>query len=503
MMQARILISVVVLSLLLSGCTTSWGQRACDGMVVQSAHAGSEFVYSGQGTIGFHFVSDGFSGIDWPDRFSVNNGNPSIHLPAGATVEVTISRQATYRIGMSGGTESVYEVGYTATRLDHGPFRFMEEWMESQTSSLASVMKRNANLLTDVPNNQEVFTKNNRTPLLFAPLFWDRPLSTGEVGVLNYPTFIALPSGTSSRDLTFEVLRTYENELVCHAEILIDPDVRVQVGGEPRRIVEKVVLVVSELEPVPIRYEEHYPDSSGMQNLLLKLEQSSPGDGARLLPYGPAWLAPLTKMEMSPPVGGFLADAEQVFPTGYMEALEAVEQNPDLRRWLNEHPEAAPLHVAHRMGAPEDEGIVISTIQQGHLLDRIVDRWEITWVDPAGGHLMVWVTKSIKFGIEETEEISAHSVTTTWEGGLVPVDGPWPPLQVLADLHEFHMGGRPETVSCWLAEGWCSVGTHQGTGDHYAQQGASPGGLTLQGMIFWLEKGWLLQENSYQDEGTP
>jgi len=145
---------------------------------------------------------------------------------------------------------------------------------------------------------------------------------------------------------------------------------------------------------------------------------------------------------------------------------------------LRNNPESKPWQVSHTMGSSSSS---------------VVDEWIIEWASSEGTGFQAVVTRTRPILPILPDEWQVAGTPRTEV--LAPrVAAFWVTLSEMARIHRLGYGENPEVLMCQLADGYCAMGTHENTG---ARRAGEPGGGGPQfGLIFWLERGWAIQEQS-------
>jgi hypothetical protein len=490
----QLLLALVFLFPILgAGCFSPSIPGPCDGMVVPSAHGGDRYDYTASGTIGFEFTANGIQGGWEPATAHMT------YLEEGR-LSVEISSKTSMSLDMGGKLSEGFLAEYTANDPGSGNNKlFLEERIHTESGNLISSKKLHGD--AHGPYYQDIFTRINRPPLLLAPFFWERPLAQGDTGTHDWPHTIGVPGYPQLHTLEYRVVETSMESAGCTATIWIDPGVYVYSRGESYRMVESMYLTFSESMPLPIDFKESYVRDARKDFRLILLERR-PGEGDPLPPFRPT-IYPNTELRLEQPVSGFLAGADGLFPTDYTEAHEVATQHPAAAEWLENRPAAQPLHVTHRMGDPGQDSIAPWGSSQN--LERVVDLWSITWVDPQDGEpFSVHVYRIESIGQILAQRLEARIVTTTWDDdAVVPIDPPWVTLEELAQIHRQRFGQEPEVINCRLHKAQCNIGTHESTRFPYATLTGAGGAIDIfPGLVVWVNEGWILQDESYLPRPT-
>lgn len=489
-LQKSLGILTLLLFLSVGGCLGN--QPPCAGMVIDSAVAGSQFVYDAAAT-NVDFMSTGDLIMDWRAIAGPDAEQEFLVFRNGTEMIVSIAETPAPRVDRAGQLVEALQVTYWAKdpRYDR-PGDFAGEWIDVATGrSIQADMRNWYWYESGLVQHQTWFGKQDRPPLLLAPMVWNRPLHTGDTFTLRIAAETFLPEPKERQDeksaLRLEVISIREKEGVCHALLagsFADPLVP-PLG----RYVHHFTIEFSSKVALPIHYKTSYEfkqDSGSTQKEMdLVLRSWKTGAGRALATFQEE-KGPAPRLQQEAMVGGFLPDRDIGYATTFDEAVNAARNDSSAAQWFSEHPTGVPVHVAHAqtVSSSFDVPVPSGALQAG-------DNWKIVWSDRPNTGFMTSITRQ--------EWASGILPATFWvessmvNGDAAPRSLPSPGILVpsLRSLESASALLFQESLmdfTCRLDESSCSFGKDDSSEAAQVTLGS--------GLLVWLEAGWILQESS-------
>jgi hypothetical protein len=440
----------------------------CKEFQLSPATAGDTYEYEGKGTV-LLSSNKGIVG-DWGTVDS-SDEQGAIEIGSMGRMEVQISSEPRKVVSLSGADRSAFQVSYLVSDASHdSALHVADEWLgasrgETIESRMPSVSEEDGRVL-----HHRHFTRTGWAGLLHAPDLWNQSIVQGEHWSVTFEEgFPNTRDDRSEVSVSFTVTDVRQRPDGCEARIeVIHP-------------YANATLTVSEGRPVPIDYRAQ----AGEFEFELSLEGYEAGDGPQLTPVNRTGKPPSSLGPLEPLENDFLPDAEGVFATNWSQALAAIKEDEQARRWLDNHPNAAVTDIRYVQGKPDS---------------RIENRWTATWwPGPKGGESMEnhvttrsnpgsrVIGNDIDVRTSMDEELPSPEITETV------------PLSSLADLHSRIYGSELETIHCNFSSppqgSSCLMGPHDATG----RPRAGGAGVFHSGTIVGLRTGHLLQETSFAE----
>lgn len=473
----------------LGGCLRSGPSASCT-VRVPPLSAGASAKYRASGyvflpwTIGGGLVEWATVGPDEdPDEVDF------LDLPNGSTIRVELRQRSRPTVDLYGRQRSAVQATFWAEVPDRPqPIPFADVWVDPDTGGLVKVVQRNLKLDEGDAHYFPRFGSLNHTGPLFAPLFSNRSLHPGDSGHVEYPRdlfFQELPPNGTLRWRVTDVGAAAEE---CRATVRVDTD------QDSEDDVFRLTFTSDTPLPVRVRTVDTDPrrrESGALEEpLQMNLNSYSEGGGIQLAPFrGRPWYE-TTTLPRQAPKGSFLPGRGGLFPTSFDEASR-VARRSRTGAWFQAHPEARVAFVRHWMGHPNSS---------------INDKWLIQWVDPNGSRHAVEVTNESRTPLRARNSTESSTVVFDVNTSYPEVPDRWPTLHGMARLHRTRYDRDPTFLRCRLDESECWLGTHRSTHARYECdmfcRGDNYGGSGLGlGMVFWLDRGWYLKDQSWDPAG--
>ncbi|HLF16465.1 MAG TPA: hypothetical protein VI796_03425 [Candidatus Thermoplasmatota archaeon] len=460
---------------LLAGCFGFGGPANC-GVEIPRVQGGDEFLYDAQGLLRFVDLEPI---ADWLGDSS-DGTNSALNVPPGTTLRVRVSQEPSPRLSSQGFLRYAFQASFSVEVPGReGGIEFADEWIGTDNAQPIQTVLRNVLSEEDQVLHFIRHTRYNRVPLLLGPLFAGQTLEDGMAGEVNIPPergFPGIGEGVSSvGSIRWDVETSWEKS-ACEATVKV---VYVLEEIKGSALEDHITLRLRNGTPLPVEYSMQDQFRPAKSNLVLS--SFIPGNGPALPLFSsvdPAEssMHPVAIFEGCPR-GDFTS-----FPTSCFEARAALGQDAATSLWLEQHPAAEVAKTVHLQGA-QDSGVV--------------DRWEFTYADSGGGYMFQVDRKSPLVGIVP---VPANEFEVT---GMPADSQEKPPAGVaspagyeLETLHRYAYGGtEPEVLDCRWSQGYCGIGTHQGTG--MLRAGEPGSAISWVGLMVEIQTGLVLQEAGY------
>lgn len=479
---------VILLTVSLAGCVSPFG-GGCT-VEVPRGDVGLRASYAVEGTPVFALTEVGGL-VNWGDDYRA-----SPDLPEGSAVHVAVGGEPREVLNWSGGVQAAHQATYWLDHAEHGPFPTGSEFIDPDSGDLVAVSGRiTASFESDGDHPNGIRHVGwNRSPLLLAPMFWETRLtedSTGSLATPERPELFhgILEGARANASLRWAVTNVTENPDGCMATVRVE--FNGDFGGE-RDLFDHLEVRFFDQQPLPVRYREIFDEDvkeadqqHSLRDLDMRLDSLEAGDGPPLPKLRPQAPGP-SVLPKRPMRDGFLAGRGGLFPTDYDAAVRAAREDDGMGAWLDNHPDARPARVSHRMGDPDS---------------TVYDEWEITWASRDGDYRTATVTNqsATPLGVQNTKTVQGS------RGDPVAYPNSSDErvsLSTLARLNQFVYDQNLEIVDCRMAVGHCWVGTHDARGTPRASGGAS-GGVSIAGLSVQVARGRIFLENSFDRGSIP
>lgn len=465
----------------------------CGPVHVPAPRGGTEIVWDhgGNGTTAMYPASNYLSPVAWgavdPDE---DGTGQALDPDPGSTLTATFARGTSPRIGLAGNRSPARQVTFTTESPERpAPLPFRDEWIDPDTGNHRQATGRANVHLGNATAHLIAFLYVGWPPVLGSSLFWGSDITSQTAGNLTLPDSLPWMPGGKRQDgwFDYEVAGFFTEDGTCHVRVRGE----VMPGG-PAIHTWGIETVYEDGVPVPVYHRTIFPDGASVDGTWLDIKTYTPGDGTPYPPFEAQDRSAIgTALDRAPPDDGFVPDRGGVFPTDYDAAVQAVRETTAGGAWLETHPDARPVFLRHRMGAPP--GDVPET-------ERLVDRWMIEWRGPDGDMMSARVDRVRDLAGRDRLDVDARPGEGDPDHGYPPERDRYVTMQALADLHERIYGSPIEIVECDLERGECDIGNHDDTDWPHARRGTSSWFSVVQGTNVWLERGWVRFGRSFSDE---
>lgn len=448
---------------------------SCGPVKIPAVHAGTSFTYDAEGFFGLQG-----SGTDLVYEYRWEDEDDSV-LPEGSQVRVAVGSKR-HHVGALGHYQEAFQATYWVEHPDHPePLAVADQYLSADDGQLVFDWVRYSGNLGGQEGDLQLGLPQmwNDTGLLQAPLLWDRPLREGDAWRIEGAEFPFTIANTTpaSVELTIEAVDRVAGACEARAELI---ERRPYAGGLDGP--ERVEIVFRSDRALPVRYTVHHPSGAVAS---LELAEVRPGSGERLPAFQGSPM-PETNLSQAPPFESIPAGGEDVFPTSFRRAVQAVRDDPRKGLWLDLHPDARPVYVYHGMGHPEGS---------------IIDAWLIEWRTPDGDRMGADIEYHEEREMGDDDRYTVDDFKYLSERASYPEGAAdWVTMEALALVHHRVYGTPPEVLVCQPGLGACHVGTHDGTNQPQECDGCDEqgGGLFRNpGITVDLERGWVLREQSF------
>lgn len=476
------------LALATAGCLSplSGPAGACT-VTVPPLSGGARTTFAAEGV--FQDLSRGLL-VDWgafgSDRDKSEAG--IVEFPEGSTLRLAVSEAPKDRLSTYGRLRDAWQVTWWADRPDEPAVPARESLVDAGNGHLLQLGYRAYLWYDDLEKAEHglrfEWYRTDRPPLLGTPLIWNEPLETGDRIVQTWyePAWNATGSPEIGERLDLRVAETWRDDGVCHARLTgttrMDPFYYHETdedGQETEATDSNLTLVVADDRPLPIRYRWANP-MLGASTLEMTAHRA--GDG-QPLPSFESGIPEATSALERVPADEMWEGSKEAHATGFGRARRAVEATETGGEWFANHSEAVPVDVDHD---PDVDG-------------QVVDRWDITWVDPTTRGLaldaVVERRNVLPGGLTGETEVEARA-ERTWHA--LPLNrSTWPSFQAMNRISQQMYGEPAEDIYCELDEGDC----HFGPADAVVETG------TALGTFVFLPQGWIRLDTSLSPAPLP
>jgi hypothetical protein len=470
-MQGKTLAFLSPLLLLLSGCTFTQDGESPACLAVPRARAGDSYLYD---IVGLPMSMT----IKPIGMWNAGDGLPL--LPKGSTLQISIAANPLERLAYNGSFVPAYQAAYQLTHPTKGKMDYWDDWIALDGSTI-QMSTRRINVGDEGVRHLIDLSNVDKPSLLMAPIFWQLGLGDGSASG-------AARMGLPGNPLPWSMAWTRERIVVEGGRCVTTVDLNYSDDTYPGPPDQAQMIFDSAISlPVEVLAKR------GPSSMELRLRAHRQGAGPEI---GSPPLTDLagTRLALRPPVHG-APDGAPVFPMPYAEAWQAMMEDERVQAWIQGHPDHLVAEVAHLLGAPEGpyrDGWLVHFLSGNHQM-RVKAAWRHSLLPdlpvglPGKGPIEVLVC-------EETCRIPPYRPANQ---GLA-----WPTLDALAAIHARVYGKPAEVLYC---RGYslevdqptlCGLGTHAGTWEPYIDGG---GGFVAPGILVWPEKGWIMQESSWDD----
>lgn len=468
----------LVCMLALAGCVSSGVADCASGFTIEPARAGDRATYAMEGYP--YFLGVGFPSYDWKLVDARADTRSTVNFPEGSRLSVALD-SPTLHLRHDGTEGHGMRARYEFYRADLNVSLWaLDEWIDASSGRLQAITHRaigpNERAPEYDPNAMEHWTlfAYEDAPAMFA-LGVLRAAELSEPGRVTVrgptpvPTTANATGYLSWEEATFRS-GVHGCEIVLRMRWL-DP----LLAAQPSPAVQTIDLVLQEGTPFPVSYSNSFEGPGMALTFHLALTDFTSGGGLALPAF--ALQPEARKMPISETAPAFFSGD---FPTPTRLAEADAQVRRENAAWFSTHPNAVAAALEHRMGRPGG---------------NVIDSWKLTWTDgPSAGLTATVTARRLPVG---PPVLTVESAETRH---ALPVSTARPSAETLANLSMAQYQSFEYLRCDFSLQDVCFLGPHALLGVAYTDDG--PAGLSGEapyaGLVVWMSRGLLLQENSLQ-----